>query len=751
MRDVLLGGALTGLAFGLGHLGILPHWAEISLYVVAIALGGFHWAREGLEELLHEREVGIEILMAAATLGSTVLGMWDEAAFLVFLYGAAEGLEEYTYARTRHSIRALLDLAPKEARVVRDGREALIPAEALQVGERFRVRPGESIPTDGVIISGHSSVNEAPVTGEALPVEKREGMPVFAATINQEGALEIRVTAAFQDNTLSKIIQLVEHAQAQKGRAQLFIERFSRWYSPGVLVSALLVLLIPPLCGASIAFWATRAVVLLVAAAPCALVMSTPVAIAAGIGRAGRHGVLIKGGVPLERLGTIKVVAFDKTGTLTRGEPIVTDVVPVHGTEAQLLEWAYNVERFSEHPLAQAIVRYAERRGVRTLSATQFRAVAGSGAHATLGEQTVYVGQPGLFERLGHSPAAIPALDRLRQEGKSLVLVGSERMLVGLIALRDAIRPQAAGVIQTLHQMGLKIAMVTGDSALTARAIASELGLDDVQADLKPDEKIAAVEALAQRYGAVAMVGDGINDAPALARAAVGMAMGTAGTDAAIEAADVALMADDLTKVPYAFRLGRRARVISLQNVIFSVALLAVLIPAALAGLMGVGLAVLIHEASELLAVANGLRVARDEPGAIEGRSHDDALYTVHTKKPPERVGADLEAAVKRHQFGVLAVHDLQTSMAKHGLTFGKHCRIYEVCQPQQAKKVLEADTSIATALPCRIAVYTDGGQTTMSMIKPTVLLGLFEQPGLTATAQAVERELTAIMEEASQ
>ena len=613
MRNALIAGFLTGVAFGSAHLGIIPSLVEKALYVVAILLGGYHWSREGMEELLKEREIGIKILMMAATIGSAILGMWDEAAFLVFLYGAAEGLEEYTYARTRASIRKLLDLAPKEAKVIRNGKEITIPAEELVVGDIFVVRPGESIPTDGIIVKGSSSINEAPVTGESIPVEKKDGMKVFAATINQEGALEIRATATYKDNTLAKMVHLVEEAQEQKSKTQLFIEKFGRRYSPLVLLSSLILLVIPPLLGLSISSWATRAVVLLVAAAPCALVMSTPVAIAAGIGIAGRSGVLIKGGIHLENLGKIKAIAFDKTGTLTKGKPVVTDVVALNGDESKVLALAYSVERFSEHPLAQAIVAKAKEFNIGDEEIAQFNALIGLGAKAKIGDKMTYVGKPELFKELGLNVRAIPDVERLRDEGKTVILVGTEEKIAGIIAIRDEIRPQAKEVIDQLHRMGVKVVMLTGDNEMTARAIAKELGIDEVSANLKPEDKIKAIEELEKEYGAVAMVGDGINDAPALARATVGIAMGTAGADAAIEAADTALMADDLTKVVYAINLGKRARGISIQNIVFSLLILAVLIPSALIGIMTVAIAVFFHEGSELLAVANGLRVARGQ------------------------------------------------------------------------------------------------------------------------------------------
>lgn len=611
LRNALIAGLLTGLAFSLAHLGWIPPLVEIAIYAIAIPLGGFHWAREGLEKLVERRTVDIELLMLAATVGAAALGLWDEAAFLVFLYGTAEGLEELAYARTRASIRKLLDLAPKEVRILRNGEEQIVPAHTLKAGDIFIVRPGESIPTDGLILEGRSTVNEAPVTGESIPVEKREGMPVFAGTINQEGLLKVQATAAFEDNTLARIIHLVEEAQEQKGQAQLFIERFGRVYSPLVLLSAVLMALLPPLLGAPFTDWATRAVVLLVAAAPCALVMSTPIAIAAGIGRAGWSGVLIKGGTHLENLGRIRVVAFDKTGTLTRGEPEVTDVIPIREDEREVLRLASSVERYSEHPLARAIVRKAEEAGILRAEVLEFSTIAGYGAMARVGDQMVYVGKPSLFRKVGLEVDRKTLPEKLQGDGKTLVLVGTDTGLAGVIAIRDVIRPQAREAIRELHRMGVRVVMLTGDREETARAIAAELGIDEVKADLKPEDKVKAIRELEEKYGPVAMVGDGINDAPALAQATVGIAMGAIGTDAAIEAADVALMADDLRQVAFAIRLGKKARRISAQNIAFSLLILAFLIPLAFTGRINVALAVLAHEISELLAVANGLRAAR--------------------------------------------------------------------------------------------------------------------------------------------
>jgi len=612
LRNALVAGLIAGTGFVLAHLGLFSQSIENVFYWLAIPLGGWHWTREGLEKLIEEREVGIEVLMIAATAGSGTLGLWDEAAALVFLYGAAEGTEEYTYARTRHAIRALLDLAPKEAHVLRDGKEITVPAESLKPGDVFVARPGEAMPTDGIIKSGSSSLDESPVTGESIPVDKGPGMKVFAASINKQGALTIEATAAFADNTLSKIIHLVEEAQEQKGKAQQWIERFGRRYTPAVLAVAVLFLLIPWVFGLSWETWSLRAVVLLVAAAPCALIMSTPVAMAAGIGAAGKRGILIKGGAHLEHLGKINVVAFDKTGTLTHGKPAVTDVVTFNGSEKELLSIAAGLEHFSEHPLARAILDKAESEGAAPAKAEHFEALTGAGAKAVIQGVTWYVGNPDLFAGLGVDlKGAAEKVRALQEQGKTVILIGTREQIAGLIALQDRLRDGATETIARLHALGLRTAMLSGDNSRTARAFARQLGIDDVRADLKPADKVAAIQQLQKQYGAVLMVGDGVNDAPALAAATCGVAMGTAGTDAAIEAADVALMADDIAKVEEALSLGRKARHISAQNIVFSILILAVMIPLALGNWLSVAVIVLVHEASELLAVVNGLRAGR--------------------------------------------------------------------------------------------------------------------------------------------
>lgn len=611
MRSALYSGALTTITFVLAHLKLIPGFVEIPIYLVAIVLGGHHWIREGIEKLFQKKEIGIDVLMIAAAAGSAVLGMWDEAAFLVFLYGAAESLEEYTFAKTRASIRSLMDLAPKEARILKDGKLTEISAVEIEIGDVFVVKPGESLPTDGVVLKGSSSINESSVTGESVPVEKEAGMKVFAATLNQTGTLEVKATATFEDNTLTKIVHMVEKAQEEKGKAQVFIERFGKRYSPLVLFGAFLLLAVPFVFGLPFAEWAKRSVVFLVAAAPCALIMSTPVAVAAGIGRAGKSGILIKGGMHLENLGKTKAIAFDKTGTLTKGKPVVVEIVPVGERESVVLELANSIERFSEHPLARAIVEKAATANVGNLEASNFAALVGSGAKAEIGGETVYVARAEFFGDMGHDVAGISHIRRLQNAGNTVVLVGTQRKIAGILAIRDEIRPEAKEAVKKFKKMGINVTMLTGDNAITAQAIAAVLGIADVRASLKPDDKIAAIEELQRKYGNVVMIGDGINDAPALAKATVGIAMGVAGTDAAIEAADAALMADDLMKAVYAVELGRKARRVSLQNIVFSLVILAVLIPSALSGVMTVFVAVFVHETSELLAVANGLRLAR--------------------------------------------------------------------------------------------------------------------------------------------
>jgi heavy metal translocating P-type ATPase len=612
LRNALLAGLLLAAGLIAALLGA-PEEVAIAAFVTAIPIGAWFFAQEGWEELVEEREIGIEALMLLAAAGCIVFGLWEEAAALVFLYSLAEAIEELTFARTRSSIRDLLDLAPKRARRLSDGREEDVPAQELHVGDVFTARPGEALPTDGVIRQGHSTFDEAPVTGESVPVEKGPGDEVFAGAVNGSRGVEVEVTRAFADNTLQRIVHMVEEAQDQKSRAQRFVDRFATRYSPAVLVAAALIAVAGGLVYGDWTEWALRGVTVLVAGAPCALVMSVPVAAAAAITRAGREGILVKGGLQLEALGRIKAVAFDKTGSLTTGRPEVTDLVTLDAhDERETLELAATVEARSEHPLARAVVAYARGRGVEPAAAEDFEALVGHGASARVGGRLVWVGSPQLVAGRIAAGALPPDVERLQDDGKTVVFVGADQQLLALLALRDEPRPEARQAVAELRRLGVAhVSMLTGDNHRTARAIARELGLDQVFAELQPEDKVAQVQQLQARLGSVAMVGDGINDAPALATADLGIAMGTGGTDAAIEAADVALMADETTKVAEALRLGRRATAISRQNLLLSIVLLAVLIPGAVAGLLTVVVAVAVHEVAELLAVGNGIRAAK--------------------------------------------------------------------------------------------------------------------------------------------
>ena len=612
LRNAVIAGLLTSAGVLLQLAGGGPKSASIGLYSAAIVLGGWFFTKEGLEELVKEHEVGIEILMLAAAAGSIALGLFEEAAALVVLYSSAEAVEHLTYERTRSAIRDLLDLVPKQAHLVTATGERDVLAADLQVGDRFVVRPGESLPTDGIIRSGSSSINEAPVTGESVPTDKGPGQEVYAGSINGAVALDIEATRPFQENTLQRIVQMVEEAQAHKSHTQRLIDRFSTAYSPAVLAAAALLAVIPGLLVGGWHEWFLRAVTMVVAGAPCALVMSVPVAVAAAISHGGHEGILVKGGAQLEALGRVRTVAFDKTGTLTVGSPRVTEVVPLNGWQAaDVLSLAVGVEARSEHPLARAIIEHGREVGISPREAWSHQALVGLGAAAMVSEGRAWVASPARLPEF--TADVLPAeATRLQDEGKTLAVVGIGDSAAGLLALRDEPRPGAREAIAMLRALGVvHVALITGDNQRTAHAIAATLGVDQVVADLLPDQKVLAIEELRERFGTTAMIGDGINDAPALARADVGIALGTGSSDAAIEAADVALMADDLGKVAEAIRLGRRASRISRQNLAFSVLLLAVLIPSSVLGALTVVAAVVAHEASELLAVLNGVRAGR--------------------------------------------------------------------------------------------------------------------------------------------
>jgi heavy metal translocating P-type ATPase len=621
----VLASVASGVLLVAGFLGARaggPPAASLALYVAAILVGGYHFGREAIEELLFEREVGIELLMLVAAVAALLLGEAGEGAMLVFLYSISEAAEGYTEEKTRSAIKALMDLTPKTALVRRGGHEAEIPVEELAVGDIFVVKPGQSVATDGEVLVGSSGVNQAPVTGESVPVEKKVGDAVFAGSINGEGSLEVRATKTAADNTIARIIHMVEEAQEQKGRSQRFIERFGKRYSPLVLLAGVLFAVAPPLLfDAAWATWLTRATVLVVAAAPCALAISIPITLVASLGTGARKGVLIKGGLYVEELAKVRVVALDKTGTITRGEPEVTDVVPIvtgsstrEAATAELLSVAAGLERRSQHPLAQAVLRYAEAQNIPPVELTDFKSLTGAGVTALLAHTPVYAGSPDLFEkqlRVGLDGVR-EEITRLQSEGKTVVVVGDEGAAWGLIAIRDQIRPNARKAVEELHRVGVeKVVMLTGDNERTAAAIAREAGIDEFHADLKPEDKVTRVRELSERHGHVAMVGDGVNDAPALAAATVGVAMGAAGTDVALETADVALMADDLEKLVYALRLARRNRRVVNQNLALSAVVIGVLVVGAVAGYFSLPIAVLGHEISEFIVIGSGLRMLR--------------------------------------------------------------------------------------------------------------------------------------------
>lgn len=616
--------AVSGLLLLLGWIlsrGGMAEGATTGIYTVSLLIGGYYFGREALEKLFLEREIGIELLMMVAAVVASVMGEPFEGAMLAFLYSMSEAAEGYTGEKTRAAVKALMDLAPKTALVRRGDAETEIPVEEVRAGDLFIVRPGQSMPTDGEVLVGASSVNQAPVTGESVPVDKGVGDTVFAGTINGEGSLEVRATKAFAENTIARIVHMVEEAQERKGTSERFIERFGKRYSPAVLAIGILMAVLLPLF--DVMTWReaiTRATVFIVAAAPCALVISIPITLVATLGTGARKGVLIKGGVFIEELAKVRVVALDKTGTLTHGAPEVTDVIPLSGATLppeRVLAAAAGIESRSQHPLARAVVRYAEARHVAPTPIADFRSLTGAGAAAHIdgidgGE--VFIGSPALFEQELRVSLAHASVDiaRLQEAGKTVIVIGDDRSAWALFAIRDNVRPNAAAVIRALRDVGiLKVVMLTGDNVRTAQVIAREVGIDEVHADLKPEDKARIVRELTARDGHVAMVGDGVNDAPALAEATVGVAMGAAGTDVALETADVALMADDLEKLVYALRLAQRNQRVVRQNLSLSIAVIAVLVVGAVLGEFTLPVAVVAHEVSEFIVIASGLRMLR--------------------------------------------------------------------------------------------------------------------------------------------
>jgi len=610
---------LSGLALAAGLFGrwlSLPAPALIALFILSVLGGGVYTARRAFSAA-RAFSLDINVLMLIAVAGAMAIGEWAEAATVIFLFALAQFLETRSMERARHAIRALMEVAPGEALVRRAGEEQRVKVDDVMIGEIMVARPGEKIPLDGTVIGGESAVNQAPITGESVPVTRRPGDEVFAGTINGRGALEVRVTRLRRDTTMARIIGLVEVAQAQRAPSQTFVERFARYYTPAVIVLAGAVAVVPPfVAGQPFESWFYRALVLLVISCPCALVISTPVSIVSALAAAARQGVLIKGGVHLERTARVRCVAFDKTGTLTIGHPEVVEIIPQNGAgRAEILGLAAALEARSEHPIGEAIVRRAASEGVQASIGRQFQALPGRGAEARVDGEVAVIGNHRLFEeRRLCSPAVDAELDRLAASGRTAVLLARHGQTIGIIAVGDEVRTAGGDAIALLRRQGVeRIAMLTGDNAIAARAVAHALAIDEFQAELLPEDKVAAVRALRQRYGTVAMVGDGVNDAPALAAADVGIAMGVAGTDAALETADVALMADDLFKLPFAFRLSRRTLRNIKTNIAVSIGLKGAFLVLGVAGLATLWMAVVADMGASLLVIANGLRLLRTE------------------------------------------------------------------------------------------------------------------------------------------
>jgi len=631
-RDALTfaSGLMLLIAFILETAGV-PVAIAHTIYAVGILLGGYYVAKSGLTALRTTRSPDMNLLMAIATLGAIAIGELAEGALMMFLFSLGNSLEGYTMDRARNAIRILMDLSPQEATLIHGDHEERVLVKQLKVGDRIIIKPGERIPMDGRVLKGTSSVNQAPITGESIPVEKIPGTQVFAGTINGEGALIIEVTKLAKDNTLARIIEMVEEAQAQRAPSQRFVDVFARYYTPAVIFGAALVAILPRLLGwGTFNAWFYRALVLLVISCPCALVISTPVSIVSAIVSAARAGVLIKGGAYLEEMGGIKVVAFDKTGTLTYGKPVVTEVmsmtnashwsasarsdqIPMANRDLDVLVLAAAVESRSEHPIAKAVVKSAEEAGVIYQRGEDFQAFTGRGARARVGGQMIYVGNHELFaEWCDHRPEVHRWLEELEAAGKTVMLVGTQGEIIGLLAVADTLRETSREAISSLKQAGIaKTVMLTGDNEGTARAIAQAVGVDEFWANLLPEEKVGAIDALLSEHGKVAMVGDGVNDAPALARATVGIATGAAGTDAALEAADIALMADDLSKLPYTMRLSRRTLGIIKQNIALSLLIKGMFLALGLLGLATLWMAVFADMGASMIVILNGMRLLR--------------------------------------------------------------------------------------------------------------------------------------------
>lgn len=627
IAGMLLSLVLTGQIVGLGAAhGIETETtaAPIDLfisgiYTIAMAIAAFPIAKNGINTLRVNRTFSINLLMTIAAVGAILIGEFLEAAVVIFLFAIGEALEGYTADRARDSLRSLLALKPTQAILLRDNRELTVHVNDLRVNDRILVKPGERIPMDGIVENGSSGVNQAPITGESMPVNKTSGSEVFAGSINGSGALEIIVTRLAADNTLSRIIRLVEEAQSSRSASQRMIDRFANYYTPGVVVVALVVAVLPPLVfnapfysTATETGWLYRALTMLVIACPCALVISTPVTVISAITAAARRGVLIKGGIHLETLGTVKAVAFDKTGTLTKGQPAITAIHALDGNHRTLLAQAAAVEQRSTHPLAQAVVFAANQQKIAFTPAENVENLAGQGIRGSVNGKIITVGSHSLFDvDYPHHSEVCDLISTAEANGQTAMLVANNRAMTGFITTADEIRATSADVVSQLHQLGLQTTMLTGDNATVAQSVGAQTGVQHIRAGLLPQDKVTAVQTLRTEYQSVMMVGDGINDTPALAAATVGVAMGGAGSAQAMETADVVLMADDLTQLPFAIRLSRFARQLIQQNIGLSLGMKLLFLVLAATGGVSMWTAIFADVGMSLIVTLNGMRPLR--------------------------------------------------------------------------------------------------------------------------------------------
>ena len=592
------------------------HLLTKALYILAIIIGGFDLFKEGFSDLI-KLDFSMESLMTIAIIGAAFIGEWAEGSIVVILFAISEALERFSMDKARQSIRSLMDIAPKEALIRRNNVEQLVSVDKIDIDDIMIIKPGQKIAMDGLVINGHSSVNQAAITGESVPVEKQLDDEVFAGTLNEEGVLEVKVTKKVTDTTIAKIIHLVEEAQGERAPAQAFVDKFAKYYTPFIIIMALMIVVVPPLFfGGDWNKWLYQGLSILVVGCPCSLVISTPVSIVSAIGNAAKNGVLVKGGVYLEEIGHLRAIAFDKTGTLTKGKPVVTDFITTSSdTGINYLSIISSLESLSQHPLASAILNEADKTNVdyKSIQIEDFQSITGKGLTGIYQNIRYYIGSPKLFSASVIEETAVKVQYRQFQEqGKTAMYFGTDEQILGVIAVADEVRDSSAAVISELHKLSIEhTIMLTGDNTKTAESIGKQLGVTEIKGDLMPQEKLDSIKALRTTYNKVAMVGDGINDAPALAASTVGIAMGGAGTDTALETADVALMGDDLQKLPFIVRLSRQTLKVIKQNITFSLGIKLLALLLVIPGWLTLWIAIVADMGATLLVTLNGLRLMK--------------------------------------------------------------------------------------------------------------------------------------------